>query len=189
MYSGNLGLSQHLEAVLDAAERLRHDERIVFLLIGEGARKRWLEERARSMGLRNVEFCPYQPKDRLPESLSAADLHLIPLLGAATGAIVPSKIYGILAVGRPYVAMMEEAAEAARLVREYGIGFVVPPGDAEALANTVKGAADNPQDLRVKGQRARRLAEEQFDRDIIAYKYSEILAAVRTGDLDARAVR
>jgi len=179
MYSGNLGLSQQLETVLDAAARLRDDKRILFLLVGEGVRKQWLQERAQTLGLRNVEFRPYQPKDRLAESLSAADLHLIPLLRAATGAIVPSKIYGILAVGRPYVAMMDEAAEAARLVQEYSIGFVVPPGDAEALAETVKRAADDPEDLRRKGQRARGLAEEQFDRGIIARKYDEVLASVR----------
>jgi colanic acid biosynthesis glycosyl transferase WcaI len=178
MYSGNLGLSQQLEAVIDAAQCLRDDQRILFLLIGEGARKQWLQEKVRISGLRNVEFRPYQPRDRLSESLSAADLHLIPLLGAATGAIVPSKIYGILAVGRPYVAMMDESAEAARLVRDYSVGFVVPPGDAGALAATIKRAADNPQDLRLKGQKARWLAEEQFDRDIIARKYSEVLEAV-----------
>jgi colanic acid biosynthesis glycosyl transferase WcaI len=177
MYSGNLGLSQQLETVLDAASRLR-DDQILFLLVGEGARKKWLQQRAEALGLRNVEFRPYQPKDRLAESLSAADIHLIPLLKAATGAIVPSKIYGILAAGRPYVAMMDEAAEAARLVREYSIGFVVPPGDAQALADTIRHAADQPEDLISKGQRARRLAQEQFDRDIITRKYSEVLEAL-----------
>ena len=97
MYSGNLGLSQQLEAVLEAADRLRDDNRILFALIGEGARKKWLEERARAMGLTNVTFLPYQPLENLGASLSAADLHLIPLAPGAAGCLVPSKIYGILA--------------------------------------------------------------------------------------------
>src|SRR5262249_22949502 len=125
MYSGNLGLSQQLETVLEAAHLLRDHGRVLFLLVGEGARKDWLRERARELKLGNVEFQPYQPKDRLPESLSAADLHLIPLLSAATGAIVPSKIYGILAAGRPFVAMMDEWADVARMARDHSIGFVV----------------------------------------------------------------
>lgn len=178
MYSGNLGLSQQLETVLEAADRLRQDKRILFLLVGEGARKNWLKERTHFLGLPNVEFCPYQPKSRLAESLSAADLHLIPLLRGATGAIVPSKVYGILAVGRPYVAIMDDTAEAARLARDHSVGFVVSPGDAEGLTETIKRASLDPDDLRLKGLRARRLAEEQFERKIIARKYSEVLYVV-----------
>jgi glycosyltransferase involved in cell wall biosynthesis len=183
MYSGNLGLSQQLETVLDAADRLRHDERILFLLIGEGARKRWLQERARALTLPNVEFLPYQPKDRLGESLSGADLHLIPLLSAATGAIVPSKIYGILAAGRPFVAMTDSSAEAARLVQKHAIGFVVSPGDVEQLARVVGAAADRRPELQLMGQRARRLAVEEYDRAIIARKYSAVVTAVNRSSI------
>jgi glycosyltransferase involved in cell wall biosynthesis len=179
MYSGNLGLSQQLETVLEAADRLRSDKRILFLLVGEGARKNWLKERADSLGLPNVEFCPYQPKSRLAESLSAADVHLIPLLRAATGAIVPSKLYGILAVGRPYIAMMDDAAEAARLARDYSVGFVVSPEDSEGLTETIKWSSLNPEDLRLMGLRARRLAEDQFERKIIARKYGDVLYGIK----------
>jgi glycosyltransferase involved in cell wall biosynthesis len=178
MYSGNLGLSQQLETVLEAADLLREDTRIVFLLVGEGARKNWLKEKARNLKLTNVEFLSYQPKERLAESLSAADLHLIPLLKAATGAIVPSKIYGILAVGRPFVAMTADSAEAARLAREYAIGFVVTPGDAADLARVVRSSADNRANLQVMGQNARQLALQEYDRPIIARKFNAIINSV-----------
>jgi colanic acid biosynthesis glycosyl transferase WcaI len=173
MYSGNIGLSQQLETVIAAAELLRDDPRILFLLVGEGVRKRWLQERVRSVELRNVQFRPYQPKQRLAESLSAADLHLIPLLSAATGACVPSKVYGILAVGRPFVAMMESNADAAVLAKKHRVGFVVAPGNAERLAATIREAAGNPEKLQAMGITARRLAEQYFDRTIVARSFAE----------------
>jgi glycosyltransferase involved in cell wall biosynthesis len=178
MYSGNLGLSQQLETVLDACERLRDDGRILFLLVGEGASKSWLKERVRLLQLQNIEFLPYQPKERLAESLSAADLHLIPLLSAATGAIVPSKVYGILAAGRPFVAMMDEAADVAQLARDHAVGFVVVPGDGASLAETIRHAVDNPGELHLMRQRARRLAVEQYDRPVIARKYNAMISSV-----------
>ena len=129
MYSGNLGLSQQFETVLAAAERLRDDQRILFVLIGEGARKTGLMHDAAARGLPNIRFLPYQPKERLAESLGAADFHLIPLKAGAAGCVVPSKVYGIMAASRPFIAMMEPTAEIARLAIRHDIGSVVPPGD------------------------------------------------------------
>src|ERR1019366_5348905 len=103
MYSGNLGLSQNLEPVLEVARELR-DQPVLFVLIGEGAAKAELVKQAAAMGLDNVRFLPYQPKEKLGESLTAADVHLIPLRRGLAGYIVPSKLYGILAAGRPYIA-------------------------------------------------------------------------------------
>jgi colanic acid biosynthesis glycosyl transferase WcaI len=178
MYSGNIGLSQQLEAVLEAADRLRADERIVFAMIGEGARKKWLEERARAMGLPNVVFMPYQPLENLGESLSAADLHLIPLAPGAAGCLVPSKIYGILAAGRPFIAMMEESAEVAQIARQDGVGFVVRPGDVDSLTRAIREAVDAPENLKQMGVRARQLAELRFDRIKVTSKFGSVLTSV-----------
>jgi colanic acid biosynthesis glycosyl transferase WcaI len=180
MYSGNIGLSQQLEAVLEAAGRLRDDERILFAMIGEGARKKWLEERARAMGLSNVIFLPYQPQENLAESLSAADLHLIPLAPGAAGCLVPSKIYGILAAGRPFIAMMEENAEVAQIAREDAVGFVVRPGDVEALTGAIREAVNAPEHLKQMGVRARHLAESRFDRIKVTSRFGSVLASVAT---------
>jgi glycosyltransferase involved in cell wall biosynthesis len=178
MYSGNIGLSQQLEAVLDAAGRLRDDQRILFAIIGEGARKKWLEERAHAMGLTNVIFLPYQPLENLGQSLSAADLHLIPLAPGAAGCLVPSKIYGILAAGRPFIAMMEESAEVAQIARQDAVGFVVRPGDVDALIGTIRQAVDAPEHLKQMGVRARRLAEQRFDRVKVTGMFGSMLAGV-----------
>ena len=178
MYSGNIGLSQQLETVLEAADRLRADERILFAIIGEGARKKWLQERARAMGLTNVTFLPYQPLEKLGESLSAADLHLIPLAAGAAGCLVPSKIYGILAAGRPFIAMMEESAEVAQIARDDAVGFVVLPGSVEALSGAIREAVDSPERLRQMGARARRLAEMRFDRIKVTRMFGSMLTGI-----------
>ena len=180
MYSGNIGLSQQLELVLEAAGRLRDDDRILFALIGEGARKNWLEERARAMGLKNVRFLPYQPLENLGESLSAADLHLIPLAPGVAGCLVPSKIYGILAAGRPFIAMMEDSAEVAQIARDNAVGFVVRPGDVDALVGAIREGVDAPERLRQMGLRARRLAELRFDRIKVTSMFGAMLAGVAT---------
>jgi len=178
MYSGNLGLSQQLEVVLEAADRLRDDQRIVFALIGEGARKAVLQEQASSMRLPNVRFFPYSPKSRLAESLSAGDLHLIALRRGLSGCMVPSKVYGIMAAGRPFIAIMEETAEVARLARQHSVGLVATPADGANLARVVKQAADDRATVRMMGQRARRLAEERFDRRLVTRQYADTIAAV-----------
>jgi putative colanic acid biosynthesis glycosyltransferase WcaI len=178
MYSGNLGLAQGLEVVLEAAGRLRHDRDIRFALVGDGARRKWLQEKAAAMGLANVRFLPYRPKDQLSESLSAGDLHMIPLGAGVAGCVVPSKVYGIMAAGRPFLAMMEEQAEVAQIARQYSVGIVVPPGDPEAMARAISKAAHNRSELLLMGQRARRVAEQEFDRRVVTRKFADAIAAV-----------
>ena len=126
MYSGNLGLSQNLDQVLVAADVLR-GEPVLSLLVGDGAAKRRLMETAAERRLDNVRFLPYQPKSRLGESLAAADVHLIPLQKGLAGYIVPSKLYGILAVGRPYIAAVDAASEVATITREHQTGLRIDP--------------------------------------------------------------
>jgi colanic acid biosynthesis glycosyl transferase WcaI len=175
MYSGNLGLSQQLDTLLAAAQGLRDDARVLFVFIGEGARKAWLEEQARRAGLRNVRFFPYQPKAALSESLGAADLHVVPLQAGLAGCLVPSKVYGILAAGRPFVAMMDAAAEVAVLARQHRVGFVTPPGDAAALVRVIREARDQPSELQAMSARARALAERQFHRPNLTRRFAEML--------------
>ncbi len=178
MYAGNLGLSQQLETVVAAAQRLSADERVLFVVVGDGARKQWLRDEARGRGLRNLEMLPQQPRETIGELLTAADLHLVPLLAGAAGCIVPSKVYGILAAGRPFVAMMEEFTDVARLASEHRVGFVTPPGDVDVLVTTIRSAMNNPGQLKEMGRRARRLAEEQFDRGVVTRKFARLLDAV-----------
>ena len=103
MYSGNLGLTQRLEDFVEAAALLQGESDVHFVFIGQGARRADLERQVKDLALANVSFFDYQPVEELAHSLSAADLHLIPLNKDLSRCLMPSKLYGILAAGRPYL--------------------------------------------------------------------------------------
>jgi glycosyltransferase involved in cell wall biosynthesis len=178
MYSGNLGLCQRLEDVVAAAGYLRHRKDILFLLVGEGALKQQLEEQVARMGLPNVRFLPYQPKAHLAESLSAADVHLVPLDPRVASCLMPSKLYGVLASGTPLVAVVADECELAELTRRYGVGLVAPPGEPEALADVLARLADQTWDLPEMGARARRLAETEYDRRHVTSRFEALLEEI-----------
>jgi glycosyltransferase involved in cell wall biosynthesis len=181
MYSGNLGLCQRLEDVLEAARQLLDRTDILFLLVGAGALKSRLETLARDWHLSNVRFLPYQPKGELSESLSAADLHLVPLDPRVSSCLMPSKLYGVLAAGSPLLAVAPEDCELAELTRREGVGLVVPPGKPDALAEAISWSADHREDLQDMGIAARKLAEQQYDRALGTGKFAKLLAAVYSG--------
>jgi len=180
MYSGNLGLSQSLGHVLEAAELLR-GEPVEFVFVGEGAAKAGLMARAQERRLDNVRFLPYQPKNRLGESLGAADVHLIPLQRGLAGYIVPSKLYGILAVGRPYIAAVDEESEVAAITREWGAGLRVEPDSAEAVAAAVRWSLAHREELAAMGRRGRQLAEMHFDRRHSVESFERVLSELQGG--------
>jgi glycosyltransferase involved in cell wall biosynthesis len=137
MHSGNLGLSQSLETLVEAAALLRDVADIQVVFVGEGVKKAELEARVASLGLTNVTFLPFTPKERLGESFASADVFVISLQRGLAGYIVPSKLYGILAAGRPYVAAVEDACEVASVTRVHQSGLVAEPGNAREMADRV----------------------------------------------------
>jgi lipopolysaccharide/colanic/teichoic acid biosynthesis glycosyltransferase/glycosyltransferase involved in cell wall biosynthesis len=137
MHSGNVGLSQNLETLIEAAERLRKHPDIVFVVVGEGVKRSSLEAMVQFKELGNVRFFPYQPKERLSESFATADVFFISLKRGLAGYIVPSKLYGILAAGRPYVAAVEPDCEVAAITKQYDCGLLAEPGDAQDLADKI----------------------------------------------------
>jgi glycosyltransferase involved in cell wall biosynthesis len=165
-YSGNLGRVHEFETIVGAAERLRDDPRVVFLFIGGGAQRGWLEREVSARGLRNVHFRPYQPADRLALSLSLPDVHLITLRPALEGLVVPSKYYGVAAAGRPVIYVGDPAGEVPRVLNDTDSGFVVPPGESQNLAALVKALEGDADRVRVVGARARAVFDARFDRSL-----------------------
>jgi glycosyltransferase involved in cell wall biosynthesis len=156
MYSGNMGLAHPFGPVLDAAERLQNERPDVeFLLVGEGPRKAALKRRAARRNLANVRFLPFQPRERLAESLSAADLHLVTMEETMEGLVVPSKLYGVLAAGRPALFLGPGGSEAARVIEEHECGTVLPAVDGAGLSAAIRSWYDAPEALRDASQRAR----------------------------------
>lgn len=175
MHSGNLGLSQNLSLILQALTMVKNSSSFYLLFFGEGAAKESLKEQARLLGMENVLFLPYQTKDMLSFSLSMADLHIVSLKKKMLGAVVPSKVYGIMAAGRPYLAITDRGSEAARLAEKYGCGLWVDPDDAERIAESLDWALNHPHELEEMGQRARQLAETKFDKGIIINEWLKLL--------------
>jgi glycosyltransferase involved in cell wall biosynthesis len=176
MHSGNVGLSQDLGTLLAAADLLRGQPDTLFAIVGEGASKASLQEDVARRGLTNVEFLSYQPKEDLADSLGAADLHVVGLKRGLYGYIVPSKVYGILAAGRPYIASVESGAEPALIAEEYSCGVRVEPEDPAALATAIiaikrSGGAE-------MGADGRRALVEHFDRPIATGAYRQLLEGV-----------
>jgi glycosyltransferase involved in cell wall biosynthesis len=177
MHSGNVGMSQNLDVAIEAAARLQSRDRITFLIVGDGAKRESLERAARDRQLTNIRFLPYQPKAMLHESFAAADAFLVSLKPGIEGYIVPSKLYGILAAGRPYIAAVDPSCEVATIARQYGCGLLAAPGDPDALAGAVVALSDDPAMARSLGQRARAVAL-QFDRRVAVDAYYNLFARV-----------
>jgi glycosyltransferase involved in cell wall biosynthesis len=177
LHAGNIGLSQDLEIVLHAADQLRDRDDIVFVFVGEGAKKRDLQDIAQRRDLRNVMFLPFQPREAMDQSYATADVSLISLKRGLAGVIVPSKVYNVLASGRPCIAAVEDDCEVADIIRRAGCGNVVDPGDASALRARVVQIAADRQLAADMGTRARKAALE-FDRPRQVAAYDKLLREV-----------
>ena len=164
VYSGNMGRAHEFDTILDAIARLKRETGIVFLFIGGGNQKAYLESEAAKRGLSQVQFRPYQAREELAESLGLADVHLISLRPAAERFVVPSKFYGAAAAGRPIVFVGDPDGDLAKTVQSGNCGVVVPPKESERLAAGLLGLRDNQSLWLELGRNARRLIDERFSR-------------------------
>jgi colanic acid biosynthesis glycosyl transferase WcaI len=183
MYAGNIGFSQSLDLVIEAAGALLYEEDLVFVINGAGSARAQLEELARD--LPNVRFVDMQPVERLPEVLAASDIQLVPLKAGLSRSSVPSKMYKILAAGRPLLASVDEGSEIPRVLERSGSGIAVPPDDAEAFTKALQGLIAAPQTARRMGEAGRAWVERWASPEAVARAYEELfeeLAAVDNRD-------
>jgi len=188
MHSGNIGLSQNLDVIVEAAAMLRDVPHLKFVFQGEGVKKAELQELSRQCGLENVVFLPYADKSCLTDSFAAADCFVVSLQRGLAGYIVPSKLYGILAAGRPYVAAVEEDCEVTTLTREHRCGLITEPGSARELADRVMTLYRDRDLARRLGQNARD-AGLSFDRRTQVAAYADIFRALASPSPRVFAVR
>lgn len=180
LHAGNIGWSQNLDVVIDAAAILKPRSDIVMVFIGDGNRRIALESAARARGLDNVRFLPFQPRESLRWTYATSDVCLVSLKPGLAGYIVPSKLYPILAAGRPYIAAVEPLTEVAALTDHHRCGVLVTPGDAAKLAAAVIALADNRGERESMGQRAR-AASELFARDRQVAAHAQVLQQLAAG--------
>jgi colanic acid biosynthesis glycosyl transferase WcaI len=174
MYAGNVGLSQSLDLLVAAAEKLADRDDVVFVVNGGGSGRPALEQRA--AGLANFRFVDYQPKERLPEVLAAADIHVVPLKRGLARSSVPSKTYSILAAGRPLLASVDADTEVARVVRRAQSGVHVEPDDPAAFVHALTTLVDAPAQRAAMGAAGRRFVEGWVSPAAVAAAYEDLFA-------------
>jgi colanic acid biosynthesis glycosyl transferase WcaI len=181
MHSGNVGHAQNLDALVRATTFLRDLDDLAVVIIGFGARYSQIVELAELLEADKVQFLPYQPLYMLPQSLSAADVHYVGLVGGLSGYVVPSRLYGILAAARPVIVAAEPESETAQVVSSVGCGVLVPPGRPELIAAAIRDAYDGRYDLAEMGRRGREYAETEAARQVALGRYRELMLELVDG--------
>ncbi|MDM5340536.1 glycosyltransferase family 4 protein [Fictibacillus enclensis] len=179
MYSGNIGLFYDLENIIKITKNFEQNSDIVFLFIGEGAIKGDLQNYIHQTGQKNVKFLPYQPKEFIKYSLNAADVHLVVNQKGIKGISVPSKIYGVLAAGKPILGVLEKDSEAYNIIKKSKSGLLVEPNNYQGIIEAINTlyALDKVQ-LEELGLNGRRYLEGNFKRNISIEKYKKLLYEV-----------
>ncbi len=171
MYAGNVGFSQSLDTVVEAARRLPD---ITFVINGDGAARERLEREAAELA--NLVLVGYQPVERLPEVLAAADIHLV-LLRAGLGSVsVPSKTYTALAAARPVIAAVDPGTAIAQLIADAGCGIAVAPDDADALVAAIAELAADPERCRHLGEAGRAWVVDHASPAAVGEAYERVLS-------------
>ncbi len=186
LYSGNLGLAHDLDTVTGAMLELRQDDRVHFVFAGSGGRRAELERFVTEHAIQSVAMRPYAPRASLSESLAVGDVGLVTQRDATCGSVVPSKVYGLLAAGRPIVFVGPADATPARLVRRFGCGWHISVGDTAGLADLLRRLADDREAVTEAGRRARQALETHFDLPLGVARICELLGAepVEPGTLE-----
>ncbi|MDE2402308.1 MAG: glycosyltransferase WbuB [Burkholderiales bacterium] len=176
LYSGNMGEKQGLDLLVEAAERLRHEPTIRFVLAGTGAARARLEKAAVSLG--NVTWLPLQPIEKLNALLGSADVHVLPQRADAADLVMPSKLTGMLASGRAIVGTAALDTQLGGILSKVGVR--VEPGDADGLAQALKALAQDPARREELGQKGRRFAEETLDKNAILRQFLQDATALHS---------
>jgi colanic acid biosynthesis glycosyl transferase WcaI len=178
MHSGNVGHAQSLDTLVRASTFLRDLDDLVIPIVGFGARYVEVTDLRDRLAADNVRFLAFQPRERLSESLGAAHVHYVGLAKGLSGFVVPSRVYGILAAGRPVIAAADADSETAQLVEDVGCGIAIPPDRPDLLAAVIRDAHDGVYDLDAMGARGREYVTREADRKVALGRYRELVGSL-----------
>jgi glycosyltransferase involved in cell wall biosynthesis len=177
-YAGNIGGVQDIETIVSTAVALQERaSRVHFLFIGSGRKKRWLTESVARLGLKNVTVLDELPRSEQAVFLRACDLAVMSFVHGMRGVGVPSRLYNILASGRPVIAAVDATSEPALVIQEERVGWVIPPEDAEAMVRAMMQAEQSTDTVRQMGARAAAVARAKYRRESILREYARILGS------------
>ena len=177
-HAGNLGYVYDLDTLLDAAAQLRHERDMVFLLVGSGVMRDLLQAKAQALLLDNVRFMDFQPYENLPYLRGASDVQVSLYRAGAAKYSMPSKLYEIMASGRPVLASAEAESDVANLIAETRCGICVEPQNADALAHALVELKNDSARRAEMGQHGRAAAEKQFSLETVVAQYDALLRRV-----------
>ena len=181
LYSGNMGGKQGLDMLAEVALLLRDEWKLKFVFCGDGSEKEDLVRRCRD--LPGVHFLPLQPAERLNELLCLADIHLLPQRADAADLVMPSKLTGMLASGRPVIVTAQAQTELYQLVSDRAkCGLVVPPEDAKAMARAILKLARDEQSRVLMGANGRAFAVHELGHDAVLSRFEQELARCLEGE-------
>ena len=175
MHSGNIGHVQNLETLVRTTTFLSDLKTLAVVVIGDGARHADIMRLAERLETEAVHFLPYQDREELSMSLSSADIHFVGLAQGLAGYVVPSRLYGIMAAGRPVVVAADPDSETAQVVERVDCGIVIPPGRPELLAEVIRDAYEGSYDLEGMGARGREYVVEDADTRVALGRYRALL--------------
>ncbi len=174
-YSGNFGLAHEAATITGAIERLQNHPDFKFVFVGGGSRRLPLMDLCRQKGIHNVEFKEYCDRAELGQSLSESHLGLVTQIPATVGSVVPSKIYGIMAAGRPLLYIGPEDATPARHIQRLRCGWHIQTGDVDGLVRLLRQLHENRQLIAEAGARGRTSFEQSYDRPIGVARILQVL--------------
>lgn len=174
-YSGNIGLYYDLEKIMFVIKKFKDEENLLFTFIGEGTMKEKLLDIVKEEHLTNVVFIPYQDKEDLVYSLNAADAHWVVNAKGVKGISVPSKVYGVMAVGKPILGILEKESEARIIIEQADCGYVVESGDYQAVEDMLRSVLQNKAAFKEKGMKGRLYLENHFSKGASIKKYKRMI--------------
>lgn len=176
MYSGNIGLYYDLENIIKVIGKFSNRYDVIFAFVGDGTMKNTLEQYVEENSLENVKFIPYQNKEDLIYSLNAGDVHLVTNQKGIKGISVPSKIYGVLAAGKPILGVLERDSEAELIIRNCNCGIVVEPKDYNGIELAIQRMLDEKDNMQTLGKKGRIYLEENLTKDMSIKRYRDVLS-------------
>jgi colanic acid biosynthesis glycosyl transferase WcaI len=174
-YAGNLGPAQGLETVLEAAAMIRSVEDILIVFIGGGILYDKLRSTITELQLTNVLILPHQPYARVPQIYASSDICLVTQAAGTGSEAIPSKVYRIMACGRPIIATADSGSDLARVIHDAGCGQVVEPGDTAGLASLMRQAFEQAAEWAAWGAAGRRHVERHYSRSRTSARYDELI--------------
>lgn len=178
MYSGNIGLYYDLENIIKVIGEFKEREDVVFAFIGDGTVKSKIEEYVINNKLNNVTFIPYQDKADLIYSLNAADVHWVVNAKGIKGVSVPSKLYGVMAAGKPVLGVLDEGSEARLIVEECNCGVCIEPGNYKEISRNIEYILNNKELIRSLGENGRKYLEVNLTKDVSINKYKDTILSL-----------